>query len=277
MSYTPSAMAGPKGDPLDNYTNAIPFDTIPGYASYCKADGLKGFRLGIPRNIFTAPVNRTEADMQHITAFDAVIPILEGPGATVIDNADYPDIEAYNTQAQFDLALDVGFTYYGAKSFQNLTFNPTGITNVQELISWTMQFGPEQYPFRSVGLWQDGVGLLDSRVTIESPKYLQAIAHNGYLGSNATIQGGLDIYNLDALVLPTAYSVRPTVYAGYPCLTVPLRYFNSTPKVVNASFGALNSTAPGISFGLSFIGPGSGEAQIIQYAYAYEQATNYRY
>jgi len=33
-------------DPLDNYTSAIPFDTIPDYAASCTADGLKGARIG---------------------------------------------------------------------------------------------------------------------------------------------------------------------------------------------------------------------------------------
>jgi amidase len=91
-AYTLSAMAGPKGDPYDNYTNAIPFDQIPDYASFCKLDGLQGARLGIPRNIFTAPVNRTERDIQQIAAFDAVLPVLKELGANITDNADYPNI-----------------------------------------------------------------------------------------------------------------------------------------------------------------------------------------
>lgn len=33
-------------DPLDNYTSAIPFDTIPNYAAACTAGGLKGARIG---------------------------------------------------------------------------------------------------------------------------------------------------------------------------------------------------------------------------------------
>jgi amidase len=93
-AYTLSAMAGPKGDPYDNYTNAIPFDQIPDYASFCKLDGLQGARLGIPRNIFTAPVNRTERDIQQIAAFDAVLPVLKELGANITDNADYPNITA---------------------------------------------------------------------------------------------------------------------------------------------------------------------------------------
>lgn len=180
----------------------------------------------------------------------------------------------YQTEAQFNLALNIGFKYFGPQYFKELKFNPTGITSLQQLLNWTIQFPAEQYPPRSVDLWQAG---LDSNLTVESPEYLAAIAHNAYLGSNATIQGALDDYDLDALVLPSAYSVRPTVYAGYPVITVPLGYFNATTKVVKAGFGALNTTAPGIPFGLSFIGRRFDEAKIIQYAYAFEQATQFRY
>ena len=85
------------------------------------------------------------------------------------------------------------------------------------------------------------------------------------------------------LVVPTAYSVRPTVYAGYPVITVPLGFFNSTTKIVQDAGGddpsiwGLNTVAPGIPFGLSFIGPRFGEAKIIKYAYSFEQATMFRY
>ena len=206
--------------------------------------------------------------------FDATPPPVTSPRPNLPTNSDYPNITAYETQAQFNLALDIGFKEYIAQYFASLTFNPTGITNLQELLNWTTSFKAEQYPPRSVDLWQDG---LDSNLTLDSPEYLAAIAHNAFLGSNATIQGALDAYGLDALVLPTAYSVRPTVYAGYPVITVPLGYFNATTKVVPATFGALNTTAPGIPFGLSFIGPRFGEAKIIQYAYAFEQATQFRY
>ncbi|KAK3075796.1 hypothetical protein LTR53_000621 [Teratosphaeriaceae sp. CCFEE 6253] len=279
-AYLLSAMAGPKGDLGDNYTNAIPFDTIPDYAAYCTLDGLSGAKLGIPRNIFTALINRTEADVQQIAAFEAILPLLSSLGANITDNADYPDIEAYNTEAQFTLALDIGFKHDFPAYMSQLKFNPTGITDLADLLNWTQHFRAEQYPLRSTDFWSDS---LASNLTTESPEYLAAIAHNAYLGSNATIQGALDAYGLDALVLPTAYSVRPAVYAGYPVITIPLGYFNSTTTVVQAGGGGdpavwgLNSVAPGIPYGLSFIGPRFGEAKIIQYAYAFEQATMFRY
>ncbi|KAK0357096.1 hypothetical protein LTR91_003444 [Friedmanniomyces endolithicus] len=279
-AYLLSAMAGPKGDPGDNYTNAIPFTSIPNYASYCIASGLQGAKIGIPRNIFPAPINYTESDIQQIDAFNAILPLLASLGANVTDNADYPDIDAYNTEAQFTLALDIGFKHDFPAYMSQLKFNPTGVEELADLLNWTQQFRAEQFPLRSTDFWEDS---LASNLTTESPEYLAAIAHNAYLGSNATIQGALDAYGLDALVLPTAYSVRPAVFAGYPVITVPLGYFNATTAVVQAGGGGdptvwgLNTVAPGIPFGLSFIGPRFGEAQIIQFAYAFERATMVRY
>ncbi|KAK0863761.1 hypothetical protein LTR87_016035 [Friedmanniomyces endolithicus] len=279
-AYLLSAMAGPRGDPGDNYTNAIPFTTIPDYASYCIASGLQGAKIGIPRNIFPAPINYTESDIQQIDAFNAILPLLASLGGNITDNADYPEIDAYNTEAQFTLALDIGFKHDFPAYMSQLKFNPTGVEDLADLLNWTQQFRAEQYPLRSTDFWEDS---LASNLTTEYPDYLAAIAHNAYLGSNATIQGALDAYGLDALVLPTAYSVRPAVFAGYPVITVPLGYFNATTAVVQAGGGGdptvwgLNTVAPGIPFGLSFIGPRFGEAQIIQFAYAFEQATMVRY
>lgn len=265
----------------DNYTNAIPFETIPDYASYCKLDGLKGSRLGIPRNIFPPPENRTEADIQQIAAFDAILPLLRSLGADITDDANYPDVEAYRTETQFSLALDIGMKHDFVAYTSALKSNPNGIHDLHDLLTWTHQNSDiEQYPLRSTDHWSDA---LASNLTTDSPAYLAAIAHNAYLGSNATIQGALDTYHLDALVLPTAYSIMPAVYKGYPVITVPLGFYNATTAVVQkGGWGrteawGLNTVAPGIPFGLSFIGPRFGEAEVIRFAYAFEQATMRRY
>lgn len=179
-AYLLSAMAGPRGDPGDNYTDAIPFDTVPDYADYCIPNGLKGARLGIPRNIFPAPINRTEADVQQIAAFDAILPLLASLGANTTDPTNYPGLEAYLTEAQFTLALDIGFKHDIQEYLSELKSNPTGITDLSELLSWTIQFRAEQYPMRSVDFWQNS---LASNLMTQSPEYLQAIAHNAYLGT----------------------------------------------------------------------------------------------
>jgi hypothetical protein len=49
-----------------------------------------------------------------------------------------------------------------------------------------------------------------------------------YLGSNATIEGAINIYGLDALIMPTSQAPGIAAIAGYSVVTVPLGYHPST-------------------------------------------------
>lgn len=73
-AYLPTTTAGPCGDPGDNYTDAIPFDSIPSYASCCFEDSLAGVRLSVPRNIFKAEfTNETGPTGGEIQQVDALV------------------------------------------------------------------------------------------------------------------------------------------------------------------------------------------------------------
>lgn len=54
-AYVLQAIAGK--DPYDNYTSAIPRTPLPDYVAACKLSGLKGKRIGVPRDYldFTEP------------------------------------------------------------------------------------------------------------------------------------------------------------------------------------------------------------------------------
>jgi amidase len=68
-----------------------------------------------------------------------------------------------------------------------------------------------------------------------------------------------------------------TVYAGYRVVEFLLGYLNAATKVVKATCGTLNTTGPGIAFGISPIGRQFDEAKMVQCAYEFEQATRFRY
>lgn len=265
-------IAGPKGDPGDNYTNAIPFDTIPDYASHCRLDGLKGARIGIPRNFFPASDERSDIEHQQFDAFHAVLPLMSHLGAEVVENTNFFDPRAFNRSQQYDVVLGNGFKDDIASYFASLDFNPTGLETLEDLLNWTTRFQAEQYPVKSVSRWEEA---LDSGISTESPEFLQAVAHNAYLGTNATVQGALDKYNLDALVVPSEFANRLGIFAGYPVISVPLGFYNSSTSVARNDWD-LVTQAPGVPFGLSFVGHRFGEAELIQYAYAFEQATMVR-
>lgn len=90
------------------------------------------------------------------------------------------------------------------------------------------------------------------------------------------ILGVLDKYGLDALVMPTFTAFHLPAVAGLPVVTVPLGFFPPETKVISNAKGTLVNIAPGIPFGISFIGRRWSEETLIGLAYAFEQRTKVR-
>jgi amidase len=109
---------------------------------------------------------------------------------------------------------------------------------------------------------------------LSEEKYRQALVTNHRLSRDEGIDAALREHNLDAIVEPsggpswlTDYvcgdhyvggSSSPAAVAGYPSITVPAGYVHGLPV------------------GISFVGTAWTEAKLIQYAYAFEQATRVR-
>lgn len=62
--------------------------------------------------------------------------------------------------------------------------------------------------------------------------------------------------------------------AGYPVVTVPLGFQPDTVQATPAQ--PTIQMAPGLPFGLSFLGTAFSEFKLVGYAFAYEQATHTR-
>ena len=104
--------------------------------------------------------------------------------------------------------------------------------------------------------------------------YRDALARNLRVSRKAGIDAVMDRLRLDAIVAPSGNpawttdlingdhflgsSTTPAAVAGYPSITVPAGFAFGQP------------------IGLSFIGRAWSEAQLITYAYAFEQATKHR-
>ncbi|KAG1767554.1 amidase [Suillus occidentalis] len=227
-AYILSVIAGK--DSHDNYTSAIPFDSVPDYAAACNSKGLQGAKIGIPRNAITA----SATNGPEIRAFNASISVFERMGATVVDNTDFPDLAGYYTTASVvgaDFVADV------ANYFNEMTTNPNGIKNIQQLINFTETYVPEDY---------------------------------------VPILGALEKYDLDALIIPSSMAPGYAAIAGYPIITVPLGYYPASTNVTHNSRGTLVSLGPNFPFGLSFFGRRFSEAALVKYACAFEAGTNYR-
>ena len=61
-------------------------------------------------------------------------------------------------------------------------------------------------------------------LTQQSANYTKALFADLELGSLGTIEGAINMYGLDALILPTSQAAGVAAIAGYPVVTVPLGY-----------------------------------------------------
>jgi amidase len=137
-------------DSHDNYTSAIPFETIPDYAAECTSNGLQSAKIGIPRNAITV----SSTNGPEITAFNASIDIFKQLGATIVDNADFPDLAGYlnftGSSYTSDPVVGADFVADVANYFNEMTTNPNSIVDLKQLINFTETYVPEDYPNRNL-------------------------------------------------------------------------------------------------------------------------------
>ncbi|KZT53983.1 glutamyl-tRNA amidotransferase subunit A [Calocera cornea HHB12733] len=272
-AYVLSAIAGKTT--FDNYTMNIPFDTIPDYAAGCLTTGLFKVKIGIPRNhIFNSS---TTANTPEVAAFNKSIAVFKSLGAIITESADFPQYAEYRASSNSSLVNSIDFLkdlqdYAGA-----LTSNPNNVTDVPSLITFTENFPAEDYPDRNVNSWITDVARgANGTVTRDSPSFQAALAADLYLGAQATILGALEKYDLDALIMPSSMSPGVAAIAGYPIVTIPLGFYPANTTAVINSRGTLYTAGPHFPFGISFLGRRFSEAQLVTFAYAFEQATKVR-
>ncbi|BFZ63301.1 hypothetical protein YB2330_004423 [Saitoella coloradoensis] len=266
-----SAIAGK--DQYDNYTSAIPFDTIPDYAANLSSCGLKGAKIGIPRNAITYTANRTNAPV--ITAFNSSVQVLSSLGAEIFDNANFPAYAELRNSSNSTIVLNLDFETDLANYFSELSYNPQGVHDLADLANYTINDPREDYPDRNIYTWEQALNRTAYGNT--SPEFWAAYQANLYLGGPGGIDGALESMSveggLDALILPTDFAAGIAAIVGYPVVTVPLGFYPQSTNVTYNARGDLVAIAPNVPFGLAFLGRPFSEQKLIQYAYAFEQAT----
>ncbi|ETS78497.1 hypothetical protein PFICI_10559 [Pestalotiopsis fici W106-1] len=266
-AYILSAIAGK--DPNDNYTSAIPFDTIPDYAAACDYFALQGKRIGIPRNVFDI----TGAEEQYgavIAAFNASLDVFREAGTEIVDDIFLEGWEALATSDYELNVLKADFIVNLATYLADLTVNPNNVTNLQELQDFTQSFPAEDWPERDTEIWQSA---LDLGYDNTSPEFWSNYTAQLYYGGLLGLTGALTNYSLDALILPTTFASTLAAVIGSPIVTVPLGRYPNNQTVIPNSFGNLNATAPNVPFGISFLAERFSEEKLIGLAYAFEQRT----
>ena len=263
-AYLLQAIAGK--DAADNYTSAIPFDDLPDYVSACKFSALHRKRIGIPRNVIT-PSNTSGP---ILAAFANSINILKAAGAVIVDNTNFTAYASFRNGNTTSIVLDADFIVDLKKYLDQLTANPNNVHTLADVSKFTHAFPQEDWPDRNTAIWDTTLALGFNNT---SPQFWAAYQQNLYFGGPGGVFGALKNYSLDALILPTAYSPGVPAIVGSPVITVPMGFYPANQTVVKNARGNLNAVAPNVPFGLSFLGAKWTEADLIGYAYAYEQRT----
>lgn len=260
-----SVIAGP--DPRDPATLPAATHAAGDYTRFLDPDGLRGTRLGVPREGMFGKSPDADA------AAEAAIVIMRARGAEVVDPADIPSLPALlESEAEWKILL------YEFKHDLNayLQTRPDAvIQSLADLIHFNVDNAGEELKYFA----QEILLLSEATRGLDAEEYRAALAESRRLSRVEGIDAVLTAHSLDALVMPTAGLPWPIAYenldghgdrsegpptatpaamAGYPAITVPMGF------------------ADGLPLGLTFMGTAWSEPLLIRLAYAYEQATQLR-
>ncbi|KAI0761337.1 amidase signature enzyme [Trametes elegans] len=251
-------------DPRDNFTLAQP-PVVPDYTAALDADALKGARLGVPRTLVAG------LDAIRVAAFNASLDTLRARGATIVDPADLPDSAELLASNNESIVLGTDFKVDVERYIAGLVDVPTGVKTLADLIAFNIAHTDEELvpPF-----WTDQSQFIASENTTVDQAFFDALAADKELGATRGIDGALQAFKLDALILPTDVASSPPAIAGFPIVTVPLGFL--PPDTPLAPAQPTRSRGPNMPFGLAFLGTAFSEMRLVGLAFAFEQATHAR-
>ena len=228
------------------------------YSANLTADGLNGKRIGVLRSYYGAGSN---PDVEAI--YTAAIEALEAQGAEIVD-----DLEI-DTNGMNDAEYEVLLYEFRADLAAYLVRSAAPLDSLADVIAFNEANADAVMPHfgQEIFIAAEAKGPLSDAAYTTALEESKTIARSG-------IDDAMDEHDLDALIAPTngpawmidlvngdAFHVGSSSLAavsGYPNVTVPA------------------GQVAGLPIGLSFIGKPWNEKQLIEIAYAFEQATGAR-
>ncbi len=232
------------------------------YAKFLDREGLQGARIGVARNM--AGVNP-----KVLKIFEHCIEVMKHLGAVIVDPADVPNFDKFS-KTELEV-LHYEFKADLNKYLRSLDGN-VRVHSLEDVIRFNEENSRRVMPY----FGQEA--MLDSQKTrsLRDKKYRDALAKNLRLTRKEGIDAAMHKHKLDALIVPTGgpawlidlidgdsnnwdmESTSPAAVAGYPHITVPAGYIFGLPV------------------GISFFAQAWQEPDLIKFAYAFEQATQFR-
>ncbi|KAH7334050.1 amidase signature enzyme [Rhizoctonia solani] len=260
-------------DNKDNYTQTAP-KKIPNYTQFLNVAAIKGKRFGVPRGKFTNDAE-TGNNPAINAEFNKALDVIRSLGGIVVDPVELPVADSLNTLSDNSaLVLATGFKVVINNYLKSLKSIPTKVTSLAKLIVYNDEHKDLEQP---AGYEGQDVFLASESTSGYNSAYYNALRTNFALTREQGIDAALKSNKLDALVLPTdGLIITPVAIAGYPMISVPLGFHPDNTTAVPTNSGKTVYPAPGVPFGLSFIGTAYSEPSLIGFAYAYEQRSQNR-
>jgi amidase len=247
-------------DPRDAATARSSGKAHPDYTKFLDPEGLKGARIGVPRERFFGYHPATDALVEK------ALDVMKARGAIVVEapiptasKLDDPEFEVLLYEFKAD--LEAYLAELGDKA---------PVRTLKELMVWNEEHRSTAMPYFGQELFE----MAQQKGPLSDKKYRKALEACRKLSRAQGIDAVMNKHKLDALVAPTqappgpidlvlgdhwlGSSSTPAAVSGYPTITVPTGYVYGLPV------------------GLSFIGRAWSEPTLLKLAYAYEQASRVR-
>jgi amidase len=232
------------------------------YTQFLDVDGLKGARIGLPREVYF------ESSPKANKIAESAIAKMRELGAEIIDPANIPTAkQMQDSQAEMTVLLHE----FKADLNQYLAdLDSSPVRTLEEIIRFNEAHSEEELKYFGHDIFLKA----QETSSLEDPKYLKALEENHRLSREEGIDAIMKEKDLDALVFPTnpppwvidlvdgdhgmGNSTQTSALSGYPAITVPAGFVFDLPV------------------GITFLGRSYSEPKLIKLAYAFEQATRVR-
>lgn len=228
------------------------------YSSNLTADGLRKKRIGVIRSYRGAGSN---PDVEAI--LESSIESLKASGAEIVDPVDYESANMH------DLEYEVLLYEFRTDLNRYLKKSKAPIERLTDLIEFNDAHATTVMPF----FGQDIFLAANEKGPLTDPSYLEALATSQRL-AKAAIDDAMTEHGLDALIVPSngpAWMIDPVNGDNYQIGSSSLAAISGYPSITVPA-----GQTKGLPIGLSFIGKAWNEKQLIEIAYAFEQATTAR-